>query len=80
MTLAELGERMSAQEFSLWMHYHARCPIGVIRDDLHAGIVASTVANFAGKVMKEGRSVTPADFMPRRPDDEPDPAEHFGAQ
>jgi hypothetical protein len=82
MTLGELGERMSGQEFDLWLAYHREAPLGVERADLHAGVVASTVANFAGKQIKDGHSMKPADFMPGRrrdPDPEPDPLEHFGA-
>lgn len=81
MTLAELGERMSAQEFDLWRAFHREAPLGVERGDLHAGIVASTIVNFAGKQLKEGHQMTPADFMPKRrdPEPEPDPMQHFGA-
>ena len=79
MTLGELGERMSAQEFELWWARHQRVPIGEIRADLHTGIVASTVANMAGKVLK-GQNMPPADFMPKyEKPEEPDPMQFFGA-
>lgn len=82
MTLGELGERMSAQEFELWMALHARDPIGDIRADIHAGIVASTVANMAGKILKDGKQTAAGDFMPfreKQQDVDPDPAAFFGA-
>lgn len=34
-------------------------------DELMFGIVASYIANFAGKQLKDDSLVTPADFMPR---------------
>lgn len=83
MTLGELEQRMSAEEFDLWMAYHAQFPIGEMCADFHAGVVASTIANMAGKALKEGKLVTPAEFMPHarrdEPPEEPDPAAHFGA-
>lgn len=79
MTLGELGERMTAQEFDLWWAYHQQVPIGEIREDLHAGIVASTVANMAGKMLK-GQNVGPGQFMPKyEKPEEPDPMAFFGA-
>lgn len=82
MTLGELGERMSSEEFDLWMAYHAQFPIGEMRADFHAGVVAATIANMAGKRLPDGRSAAPTEFMPdpnRKPPEEPDPAAHFGA-
>jgi len=79
MTLGELGERMSAQEFDLWWARHQRVPLGEIRADLHAGIVACTVANMAGKVLK-GQNLPPSEFMPKHEKpEEPDPMAYFGA-
>ena len=83
MTLGELGERMSAQEFDLWRALHRQAPLGPERGDLQAGIVASTVANFAGRQMKDGKSAKPSDFMPaaqEKADVNPDPMQHFGAK
>jgi hypothetical protein len=80
MTLGELGERMSAQEFDLWWSLHMQDPIGSLRSDLHTGLVAATVANMAGKTLK-GKPMCAGDFMlfNRKAEVEPDPAEHFGA-
>jgi hypothetical protein len=79
MTLGELGQRMSAQEFALWCARHAQVPIGEVRDDLNTGILAAQVTNMAGKILK-GKPTSASDFMPslNRPNDEPDPLEFFG--
>lgn len=34
------------------------------REHLRAGIIASTVANFAGRSMKDGDTMSPLDFVP----------------
>lgn len=53
-----------------WMAYDAQDPIGERRDDLRAGIIASTVANSVMAVLnsfsktKRRRTFSPADFMP----------------
>lgn len=81
MTLSQLGE-MSAREFDLWAAFHQQYPIGQERADLHAGIVASTVANFSGKQLREGESLAPADFMPggkQKEAEEVDPVTFFQA-
>lgn len=57
---------MTADEFALWRAEYAREPWGDVRSDLRAGIVASTVANFAGRTLdKNARRPTAADYMPR---------------
>lgn len=79
MTLSQLGE-MSAAEFDLWAAFHQQYPIGQERADLHAGIVASTVANFSGKQLRDGESLAPADFMPgKKQTEEVDPVTFFQA-
>jgi hypothetical protein len=64
MTVAELGDRMSAQELQEWIEYQGivGCLDSRQRADLGAGIVASTVAN----AHRSGRSqsFSPQDFMP----------------
>ena len=63
MTVAELGDRMSAQELQEWIEYQGivGCLDSRQRADLGAGIVASTVAN----AHRSGRSqsFSPQDFM-----------------
>lgn len=77
-TLGELAETLSAAEFDLWVALHNEAPLDDSRADLHAGIIAAAVANFAGKALPEGRSVSPLDFVPFGPEpEEPDPLEHF---
>jgi hypothetical protein len=78
-TLEELCRTMSSAEFSLWVALYEESPWDDTRADLHAGIIASTIANYAGKVRKDG-TAKPSDFMPflpREEDEEPDPADHF---
>jgi len=55
---------MTSRQFAEWQAYAAIEPWGEDRADLRAGIVASTVANYAGKSLKEDASVSPIDFMP----------------
>ena len=85
-TLQELGESMTADEFGLWLALYRVDPWGEQRADLRAGIVASTVANYAGmQRSKSAGAAKPTDFMPYmgKQDDadveiEPDPMQHFG--
>lgn len=66
-TLGELSVSMTAQEFGMWAAEYEREPWGDVRADLHAGIVASTVANYAGKMRaKDQAAAKPADYMPFR--------------
>lgn len=82
-TLGELGETMSSAEFSLWLALYKRAPWDETRADINAGIIAATIANYAGKM--RGESVppaSPADYMPfiEKPtvvEQEPDPLEFF---
>ncbi|MDS1269690.1 DUF4035 domain-containing protein [Lipingzhangella sp. LS1_29] len=64
MTVGELLGRISSRELSEWMAYErVTGPLGPERADLHAAIVASTVAN--ANRGKRGRAAKPADFIPR---------------
>jgi hypothetical protein len=45
MTVGELMARMGAGELVEWMAYYSIEPWGAERDNLHAGIIAATVAN-----------------------------------
>ena len=59
--LSEIS-RMPVAEFNAWRAYHSIFPIGDARGDLHAGIVASTLANVnRGKGTK---AYFPSDVMP----------------
>jgi hypothetical protein len=43
--------------------YYAEEPWGALRDNVHAGIVASTVVNAANAFGKSRKTVTASDFM-----------------
>ena len=45
MTVRELLARIDSKELSEWMAYYELNPFGTVRDDLQAGIIASTIAN-----------------------------------
>ncbi|HMW57858.1 hypothetical protein [Accumulibacter sp.] len=64
-TIQELRAVLSYAEFQEWCWYYQIEPWGEDRADLRAGIVASTIANYAGKLRAEGADpAIPADFMP----------------
>ena len=65
---------LSSPEVTELFAFHAMEPFGEERADLRAGIVASTVANFAGKQLADGVQRKPADYMPyvEQPAPEPD--------
>lgn len=64
MTVAELGDRMSAHELQEWICYQGivGCLDSRQRADLGAGIVASTIAN--ANRSSHSSSFSPQDFMP----------------
>lgn len=55
---------MSSKEFSEWIVYYSEYSFDVNKEwnDFRAGVVASTVANFAGKTSK--KAMKPSDFIP----------------
>lgn len=64
-TIQELRATLSYREFLDWCLYYRIEPWGEPRADLRAGIIASTVANYAGKARPESAGPTrPVDFMP----------------
>jgi len=85
-TLEELGARMTAEEFGLWLAFYDLDPFGDQRGDLQAGVVAAAIANYAGKVRSNGAGpASPTEFMPflerpeQEPAAEPDPIAFFSA-
>ena len=62
MTVRELLARVDSRELSEWMAYYQLDPFGNVREDLHAGIVASTIANVNRG--KNDKAFQPSDFMP----------------
>lgn len=62
MTVAEVLARTSSHELSEWAAYERITgPLGPARADLHAAIIAATVANSAGGKRKSA----PKDFIPK---------------
>ena len=82
-TLEELGSSMSSEEFSLWLEMYQVDLWGELRAYERAGVVASTVANYAGMMRsKSAEPAKPSDFMPlmgNAPEEEtePDPVAYF---
>lgn len=60
--MRELLARIDSRELAEWFAYNQGDPIGAIRGDLQAGIVASTVANCHRA--KNAKPFEPGDFMP----------------
>lgn len=52
---------MSSVTFNHWVEYNRLNPFGAQRDNMHAGIVASTIANVHRK--HGSKSLNPSDFM-----------------
>lgn len=65
MTVAELEVRMGASELLEWMQYFSSEPFGTYRDNIHAGLIAATLANIHRK--KGTRPLTFSDFMLQDP-------------
>lgn len=73
-TIQELRATLSYAEFCEWCLYYQIEPWGEDRADLRAGIVASTIANYAGKTRSKGSDpALPADYLPYLERPEPDP-------
>lgn len=60
-TVRELEDGMTARELRDWVVYYDLEPFGAARDNLHAGIIASVIANQYQR--KGAQPITPADFM-----------------
>jgi len=80
-TLQELRAVLSYAEFQEWCLYYQIEPWGDERADLRAGIVASTIANYAGRQRADGADpALPVDYMPyveRAPADTPAPEQQL---
>ena len=61
MTVADLERRMGASELDEWVKFYGMEPFGPQRDNIHAGLVAATIANAYRK--KGSRAITFEDFM-----------------
>ena len=65
-TLAELGERMSLDEFHLWETFDAESPLPDLRSDIQNAHVVASVMNMAGKALKKQVSLTDALLFQQR--------------
>ena len=54
---------MDSREFTEWMGYYRLEPFGWQRADVHAGIVAATVANVNRDKKKHPKPYVPSDFI-----------------
>ena len=63
---------MDSAEYCLWLAEYQMNPWDERRSDLRAGVIASSIANYAGKCLKENTTAKPLDFMPY---DQPEPEE-----
>ena len=64
MTVGELLYRVSSDELTEWLAYSRIEPFGGHWEDFRTGQVCATVANFAGKALKDGSDITPDHFFP----------------
>lgn len=82
-SVRELTETMDSDEFCLWVAEFELNPWDEQRADLRAGVVASTIANYAGRSRKENTEpAKPIDYMPYsqpKPEAKPDDAESIKA-
>lgn len=65
MTVAEIEHGMGAAEYQNWWRYYSEEPFGPMRDNLHAGIVASAVINSRQGRKRGAASVSASDFLLR---------------
>jgi hypothetical protein len=62
MTVRTLLNSLDSAELTEWMAFESLEAFGDSRADLRMGILASTVANYGGRELKQ--HAKPADFMP----------------
>jgi len=62
MSVKRARQEISWQEFKYWVAYDSVDPYGRERDDLHAGIISSTIANVHRS--KNMAVYKPSGFMP----------------
>jgi hypothetical protein len=76
--VGELLDGMTSAELSEWIAFDRIEPIGEIRGDVQAGIVASVIANV--NRAKGGRTFKPLDFMPFADKPPADEGRNLGVQ
>jgi hypothetical protein len=57
---------MTATDLAEWEAFAALEPWGAAVEDHRAGVIASTVANYAGKSLRKGKELAPSDLFPSR--------------
>jgi hypothetical protein len=63
MSIAQAQAEISPDEFRSWVAFDRIEPLGGRRADIHAGIIASVVANC--NRAKNGKAFKPEDFIPK---------------
>ena len=61
MTVGELESRMGSSELAEWVRFWQMDPWGAYRDNIHAGLIASTLANVYRR--KNSPPITYQEFM-----------------
>lgn len=75
LTVSELLIKTTSAELCFWEIIANNEFLGDEREDYRAGVVASTIANYAGKTLKEYVTCSPLDFMPFKSEIQSDPLE-----
>ena len=57
--MSELDHRMSSREFMEWMVYSQIEPFGPVRQDYHASLISTVIANSTGNKMKPDDFIRP---------------------
>ena len=68
MTVAELDDRMTSREFAEWMVYFQIEPFGPARQDYHAALISTVVANSNGNKMSPDDFIKPFEVVSRVPE------------
>ena len=68
MTVSELDARMTSREFAEWMIYFQIEPFGPARQDYHAALISTVVANSNGNKMSPDDFIKPFEIESRVPE------------
>ena len=73
MTVGELDTRMSSREFMEWMVYAQIEPFGPARQDYHASLISTVIANTQGNKVSPDDFIKPFEYIEAEPEPtEPD--------
>ena len=67
MTVSELDARMSSRELMEWMVYYSIEPFGPARQDYHAALISTVIANSNGNKMSPDDFIEPFKFEKGQP-------------